>query len=339
MKKTTLLICVLLLIKVEVSAQKNITVMFYNVENFFDTKDNPATSDEEYLPGSELNWDEKKYANKIKRTAEVIDSTVTGAALPDIVGFCEIENVQVINDLISKSQLKSRSYQSLCTTGKDDRGINVGFMFDKALFELVSSEELNAIDPSSPTKKTRNILFVILKFKPTSEQVCVFVNHWPSRRDGEKESESRRIYAAQVVRNKINELQKKNSNCKVIVMGDLNDTPENKSILTTLMANGNPKKGSSELLNPYFQFEKNGMGTHYDRGNWSVFDNIIVSQSFTTATGLYYKAGNAFILKKDFVLFKNNKTGEEKPNRTYGNGNKYFNGYSDHLAVYVKLNY
>lgn len=323
----------------EITAQKNITIMFYNVENFFDVKDDPKIQDEEYLPGSELNWDEKKYENKIRHTAQVIDSSVAGAGLPDIVGFCEIENVQVIKDLVNKSQLKTRSYSALCSTGQDTRGINVGFIYDKNLFDLVSSQELNAVDPSNSNKKTRNVLLVTLKFKNTAETLHVFVNHWPSRRDGEEESEPRRVHAAKVVRNKIDELQKQSPKCKIIVMGDLNDTPVDKSIFTTLKANGSPKKGTNELLNPFYKFEKAGEGTHYDRGEWSVFDNIILSQDLMSGPGLNFKSGNAFILKKDFLLFKNHKTGEEKPNRTYGGDNKYFNGYSDHLAVYVKLDY
>ncbi|MCW3076563.1 MAG: endonuclease, partial [Bacteroidetes bacterium] len=110
----------------DVSGQKNITVMFYNVENFFDYTDDPRTQDEEFLPGSEKEWNEKKYENKIKRIAQVIDSSVTGIALPDIIGFCEIENNTVLTDLVSKSLLKSKPYASLCSTGLDTRGINVG---------------------------------------------------------------------------------------------------------------------------------------------------------------------------------------------------------------------
>lgn len=319
-------------------SQKNLTVMFYNVENFFDYTDNPKTQDEEFLPASEKKWDHFKYQNKINRISQVIDSSVTGIDLPALVGFCEIENNQVIKDLISKSKLKSKPYESLCTTGLDSRGINVGLMYDKNIFDLIDSEELNAIYPVLPDNKTRNILYVTLKFKATEELIYVFVNHWPSRREGEKETEPRRMHAAKVVRTKIDELLKKNQEVKVIVMGDFNDTPKNKSVFNILKANGTPKAHLGELLNPYIIYENNGEGTHINNGEWHVFDSIILSGGFLLNKKLNYKTNNAFILKKDFLLFKDYNTGFIKPNRTYG-GVKYFNGYSDHLAVYLKLDY
>jgi predicted extracellular nuclease len=334
-----LLIVSLFLAMESLWAQKNITIAFYNVENFFDTFDDPQTQDQEYLPDSPYKWGQTKYQNKIKRISQVIDSTVAGAELPDVVGFCEIENNLVLKDLVSKSQLKCKKYATLSSTGMDTRGINVGFIFDQSIFDFVSSEELNATNPLLPNYKTRNILFIILKLKATNDTLYFFVNHWPSRRDGELATEPKRIYAAQTLRKKISELQKCHPLAKIIVMGDLNDTPTNRSVLKVLSANGKPKKESNELLNPYFELQIKNLGSHYHEGKWNMFDNIIISQGLLTSKGLMYKLGNAFVLKKDFVLFKNYKTGEEKPNRTFGENKKYFNGYSDHLAVYIKLAY
>lgn len=320
------------------NAQKEITIMFYNVENFFDTKDDPKKQDEDYLPQSELKWDEVKYKNKINRISQVIDSSVAGVALPDVVGFCEVENKQVLNDLVLRSQLKARPYTALCTTGLDDRGINVGLIYDKSVFDFTDVKELNATNPALANYKTRNILFVTLKHKVTRDVVYLFVNHWPSRRDGEKETEPRRIHAAKVIREKINELQKVNPAAKILVMGDLNDYPVSTSVYETLGAKD--KMNNSDLYNPFYQFHKKGQGTHAGREGWYVFDHIILSKGLYSATqGLQFKNNQAFILKKDFVLFKNYKTGDEKPNRTFGPNDKYFNGYSDHLAVYVKLTF
>lgn len=318
---------------------QNITVAFYNVENFFDTVDDPNTQDEEFLPTSLSEWDETKYLNKINRIAQVLDSTVDGISFPDAVGFCEVENKNVLNDLIIKSNLRLRKYTSLCSTGMDTRGINVGFIFDTAVFDLVDSYELNAVNDLLPYYATRNILHVTLKFKANGELIHFFINHWPSRRDGTVETEEKRIYAAQMLRNKITELQQKDPEVKLIVMGDLNDSPKNKSVVKTLLANNSPKKGSKELFNPYLELYNKKKGSHYSQGVWELFDNIILSQGFLKGTGLHFKKGNAFIHDKDFVFFKNYSTGEQKPNRTYGANNKYFNGFSDHLAVYVKLGY
>ncbi len=313
-----------------------ITVAFYNCENFFDTKNDPDKDDEEFLPEGNYKWDDKKYNNKIKKVAQVLDSTVAGDGLPALAGMVEVENVEVLNDLISKSQFNTKPYGALCTTGRDGRSIDVGLIYDKSVFTLQTSEELNATNEKLGDYKTRNILFATLK-AINNDVIYVFVNHWPSRRDGEKESEPRRIYAAEVVRKKIDELQKKDKSAKIIVMGDLNDHPDNASIQNTLRASDAPK-GKGDLLNAFQILDKNKQGTHYFDKEWRVLDHIIVSQGFVGAKkGYKFNKENAFIMRKDFVLFKNNKTGEEKPNRTYGADFKYYNGYSDHLSVYITL--
>lgn len=339
MQKIVFIFLLVLMSTFELVAQKTITLAFYNTENFFDTVDDPKTSDEEFLPNSPLKWDDAKYNSKIKRIAQVIDSTVIGLALPDAIGLCEIENKKVLDDLIQKSQLKNSNYTSLCTSGLDERGINVGFIFNKNAFDFISSEEINATNPNILNYKTRNILCVTLLLKKTGETIYFFINHWPSRRDGEKETAEKRNYAAQMLRNKIDGLLKLNPKIKIVVMGDLNDTPKDNSILNILQATNNPKPKSAQLFNPYFDMNTNNEGTHIHQKDWQVFDQIILSQGFLQNKNLYFKKGSAYILKKDFVLFKNYKTGEVKPNRTYGFGNKYYNGYSDHLAVYINLNY
>ncbi len=319
------------------SQNKNsITVAFYNCENFFDTKNDPDKNDEDFLPEAPSKWDETKYNNKIEKVAQVLDSTVAGDGLPAIAGLVEIENKEVLEDLVSKSQFNKKKYGVLCTTGADERSIDVGLIYDKDIFTLVSSEELNATNPTLGDYKTRNILRVCLK-SINGDVIYVFVNHWPSRRTGEAESEPRRIFAAQTLRNKIDELQKKEAKVKIITMGDFNDYPDNKSILNTLKASDKPKD-KSELYNAYQTLDANKQGTHFYDKEWRCLDQIMVSQGFLSAKkGYKFNPKNAFILRKDFVMFKNKKTGEEKPNRTYGAENKYYNGYSDHLSIYITL--
>jgi predicted extracellular nuclease len=316
-------------------SKSSITVAFYNCENFFDTKDDPNKKDDEFLPESPLKWDETRFMNKLTKVAQVLDSTVVGDGLPALVGLVEIENKEVLEELVSKSQFKTKSYGVLSTDSPDERSIDVGLLYDKSVFTLVDFKEINATNSALGAYKTRNVLFATLK-ATNGDVIYVFVNHWPSRREGEKESEPRRIFAAEQVRNKINELQKKDSKAKVIVMGDFNDHPDNNSILNTLKASDKPKdKGA--LYNAYQTLDAAKQGTHYYDKEWRVLDQIIVSQSFIGAKkGYKFDPKNAHILRKDFVLFKNSKTGEEKPNRTYS-GEKYYNGYSDHLSIYISL--
>ncbi len=318
------------------TAHKAITVAFYNCENFFDTVDDPKKKDDDFLPEAASKWDEQRFNNKLQKVAQVLDSTAAGEELPALVGLVEVENKEVLEALVSKSQFKTKQFGVLCTDSPDERSIDCGLLYDKSVFTLQDFKELNATNSALGDYKTRNILFATLK-ATNGDLVYVFVNHWPSRREGEAVSEPRRVYAAEQVRNKINELQKKDKNVKVIVMGDFNDHPDNASILNTLKASDSPK-GKGDLYNAFYTLDKNKQGTHYFDKEWRVLDQIIVSQGFIGAKkGYKFKPQNAHILRKDFVLFKNNKTGEEKPNRTYGADNKYFNGYSDHLSVYITL--
>jgi endonuclease/exonuclease/phosphatase family metal-dependent hydrolase len=315
--------------------QKSITVALYNCENFFDTKDDPTKNDDEFLPTSKLKWDDERYMNKLTKVAQVLDSTVSGEGLPSIIGLVEIENIDVLKDLIAKSQFSKKSFEAICTDSPDERSIDVGLLFDKNTFQLETYKELNATNPELGDYKTRNVLYAALKTKK-GELVHVFVNHWPSRREGVEASEPRRLFASQQVRNKINEIQAKDINAKIIVMGDLNDHPNNKSVLEVLSAKDKPVE-KNDLYNPYFSLDNNKQGTHYYDKEWRVLDQIILSQGLISPKkGFGYKTNSASILKKDFVLYKNPKTGEERPNRTYS-GEKYFNGYSDHLAVYLEL--
>lgn len=312
-----------------------ITVAFYNCENFFDTKNDPNKKDDEFLPESPMKWDETRFMNKLTKIAQVLDSTVAGDGLPALVGLVEVENKEVLEELVSKSQFKTKSYGVLCTDSPDERSIDCGLLYDKSVFTLVDFKELNATNSAIGDYKTRNVLFATLK-ATNGDIIYVFVNHWPSRREGEKESEPRRIFAAEQVRTKINELQKKDPKAKVIVMGDFNDHPDNTSILNTLKASDKPKD-KGDLYNAYQTLDAAKQGTHYYDKEWRVLDQIIVSQGFIGAKkGYKFDPKNAHILRKDFVMFKNNKTGEEKPNRTYS-GEKYYNGYSDHLSIYITL--
>jgi predicted extracellular nuclease len=319
------------------SQTKNpITIAFYNCENFFDTKDDKEKQDDDFLPTAPSKWDETKYKNKLEKVAQVLDSSVVGDGLPAIAGMVEIENKDVLEDLVTKTQFNKKRYATLCTTGADNRSIDCGLIYDLSMFTLETSEELNATNLKLGEYATRNILYARLK-ATNGDVFNVFVNHWPSRRDGEIESEPKRLYAAEVLRNKINEIQKKDGKAKIIVMGDFNDHPDNNSILNILKASDKPK-GKSDLFNPYFTLDKEKQGTHFFNNIWRCLDQIMVSQSLINSKkGFKFNPKNAFILRKDFVLFKNKKTGEERPNRTYGADNKYFNGYSDHLSIYITL--
>ncbi|MBL7944046.1 MAG: hypothetical protein JNM00_14850, partial [Flavobacteriales bacterium] len=201
------------------------TVMFYNVENLFDTVNDPSTLDDDFTPEGKLNWTDERYRTHLAHTAWVIDALP--GDLPALIGVCEIENRKVLEDLISASLLSGKPYGIVHRDSPDERGIDVGLMYDRNQWELVNESFIEVVLPSSGDPNTRDILHAQLR--SGGNDLHVFVNHWPSRREGEKESEPNRLTAARAVRDEIDKLLAGDKNAAVLVMGDFNDYPDNRS--------------------------------------------------------------------------------------------------------------
>lgn len=313
--------------------QKEIAIAFYNTENFFDTIDDPHKSDNEFLPSSKHNWNSEKYFNKIKRIGQVLDS-IASPSLPALAGFCEVENETCIKDLLAYSSLKNHNYGFAITNSPDVRSIDVALIYDKSFFTLKSFREISATNPALPENKTRNILYAVLQ-KQNKGELHVFVNHWPSMRDGESESEPRRMYAAGQLKKYIDSILKHENNAQIIVMGDFNETPDKQAISKSLGAVSIDTGG--QLLNPFFPLAREGQGTHYFDKEWNVLDQIMVSTSLVSGQGKFkYISKSAHIFKHDMLLYTAPKLKVKLPNRTY-KGTRYYNGYSDHLPVIIRL--
>lgn len=314
------------------SVKQPFIAMFYNVENLFDTLNDPKTNDEEFTPSGKVPWTSERLNNKIKHIGQVI-TDITNPAMPDVVGFAEIENKQVLEMLTSSAGLSKTEYSIVHYDSPDERGIDVAMLYNPATFKVISSEPVQVILPQNDL--TRDILYVKGKLN-SGEILHVFVNHWPSRRGGSEISATKRMAAANVLRSKLNEIQKLEKNPNILILGDFNDEPSDNSIIQGLKA-VNPDQAFTNnslysLLYPQF---KKGEGSLYYK-DWDVFDQIIVSGNMLLRKkGLSTVVSGAGIFKADYLLYKT-QTGESRPNRTMS-GSKYFGGYSDHLPVFVKL--
>ncbi len=312
-------------------SKQPVVAMFYNVENLFDTQNDPKTNDDEFTPNGKVPWTEERLNTKIEHIGQVINDIVS-PSMPDLVGFAETENQEVLEMLTSSAVLSKTKYGIVHYDSPDERGIDVALIYNPATFEVITSEPLNVTLPGND--RTRDILYV--KGKLNSGAILhVFVNHWPSRREGAELSEPMRMMAAHVLRAKLDAIQKQEKSPNILILGDFNDEPSDKSITQGIGAT-NPDKAISNnnlysLLYPAFN---NGEGSLFYK-NWDLFDQIIVSGNMISRKkGLHTSVKDAAIYKADYLLFKN-KAGESRPNRTMGE--KYYGGYSDHLPVYVKI--
>ncbi|WP_439128548.1 endonuclease [Polaribacter sp.] len=310
--------------------QKDIsTIGFYNVENLFDTIDNPKTLDDDFTNSGKKKWNHKRYQIKIKKLGSVISQLGLNRSKypPAIVGLVEVENAKVVSDLIHSTHLKKHYYGFVHHDSPDERGIDVALLYDKKAFELLGSETfvLNLENELGERDYTRDVLKVTGNLK--GELVHILVNHWPSRRDGAEITEHKRIKAAELNRKIIAKIKDTNYNAKIIIMGDFNDDPTSKSLqILTDTDFLNPMKA---LLNP----EKTGTTTYNKK--WNLFDQILLSKNFLEKKEgqFYFKHAEVFN-KKWLKVFRGKLKGS--PFRTYI-GPWYQGGFSDHFPVYVFL--
>jgi predicted extracellular nuclease len=297
-------------------SQNTRKIAFYNVENLFDTIDG-ANDDAEFLPSSKLNWNGTRYKEKIAHINQVMKDLNT----PLIMGFCEVENAQVLRDVIKSSE-GPKSYGLVHYESPDARGIDVGMIYDSSVLRLERSGYLRFTLPGQDKPSTRDILWA--KYSFGKDTLFAMINHWPSRRSGQDESQPNRLKAAETARHFIDSLLEKNQHTKIIFMGDLNDYPTD---LAPQMI--------SEKLSPMILPESGEFGgTHNYNNEWDVLDHIMVSPAFLKKKGLKALKSSGEIHSFEYLVTE--YKGQMVPFRTYG-GNKYLGGYSDHLPVSINV--
>jgi predicted extracellular nuclease len=314
------------------AARRNMTVAFYNVENLFDLEDAPGKADEEFTPESEKNWNQERYEQKLQDIARVI-SALNEGDLPEIVGLCEVENKKVLTDLTRTGLLADGKYKIIHHESPDFRGIDCAMIYRPAEFKVLEHFAIPVKFEGDPDYKTRDILYVKGRTR-NWEQFHIFVNHWPSRIGGVEQTSARREKAAAVLKSKIDSVMQKKSRAHILIMGDMNDEPVNKSLSEVLNAQP-PNESNSKLINLMFPADREGRGSYNFRGNWNMLDNMIVSSGLLDEKGFQVLGSRGYVFHQEWMEFTN-REGVMYPNRTYG-GPNYYGGVSDHFPVYIRL--
>ena len=214
------------------STPKKVSIAFYNLENLFDTEDDPNTLDDDFTSDGYKNWNDSRYSKKLNKLSRVISQIGFKETLqaPALLGVAEVENREVLLRLTETKDLKDLGYDVVHYDSPDERGIDVGLLYRKDYFEVIDSETVSVYLESEHGERdyTRDILHVTGNLQGV--KIHVIVNHWPSRRSGVEESEPKRITAAQKNRSIIENIQAEDPEARIIVMGDFNDGPHNNSI-------------------------------------------------------------------------------------------------------------
>ncbi len=317
------------------------TVAFYNLENLFDTINDPDKNDEASpimeLPKakrSAVYW--KKMDNMAKVLSQIGAKTAKNS--PAIIGVAEVENSRVLKDLVSNRQLKAKDYGFIHYESPDERGIDVALLYQKKLFHPISSSSHEVITMRQDTHKrdyTRDVLLVTGTLD--GDTISVLVNHWPSRYGGEKRSRPAREKAAAVNKHLVDSILAVRPYAKVLIMGDLNDDPFNTSVKQVLGAKAEPEQvGAKGLYNPMENMlVKQGLGTLGYRDHWDLFDQIIMTKALLSKDYSSYRFYKAGIFNPSYLVTPSGRY-KGYPFRSYSNGH-FTNGYADHFPVYVYL--
>jgi predicted extracellular nuclease len=305
-------------------------VMFWNVENYFDTYDNPSTTDEEFTPTGDNRWGRARFEKK----RDDIAKTILLAAdqygdLPALIGLAEVENAFVLQELLEETPLARTQYKYIHKDSPDSRGIDVALLYREELFTPLETKYIGFSFPTRDVLYTKGVVNGL-------DTLHIMVNHWPSKRGNEESSGRKREYVSLKVSHVVDSILLRNPAANIVLMGDFNDTPAS-----------SPLKNLGQLTN-LAKWADGAEGTYKYRESWSMIDQFLVSENLIKEESSIKEKNEAFrpqwiYTHRNMEIFAPEALFAEdatymgvKPKRTYS-GPRYLGGISDHLPVVFKL--
>ena len=297
-------------------SEEPLTVGFWNVENLFDLENNPNKNDDEFSIGGRKNVDQEIYDLKLKHCSEVLSDLNV-----DVLGLCEVENLVVLNDL--NIAYPGRDYRIIHYESPDNRGIDNALLYDPDRFSIISSKPI--LNKLKNGGNTRDILYVEGNYQ--GRRLHLFVNHWPSNYGGREKSIPKRKSTAELIIKEIEMLQKSDEFAEIILLGDFNENPDEQNIKLL------EKIGLTSLMKP--MIGKSNIGTYVYRGKDYLYDQIIVNDQLQDDKNLVVVNDSVYIL--DLPKYRQQEGNYKHYPFRFWAGNRLLGGYSDHLAVKVKI--
>ena len=321
-------VCVLLIVifgaRVSVCQAEELVLASWNVENLFDTEDDPGVQfDEDYSPESPKKWTSERLDIKLKNLAKIIGKMNDNHG-PDVLGMCEVENRKVIEMLVEKLAPLGRKYEIVHKDSPSDRGIDCALIYDSNVFKLADSK-FHFVEAN----KTRDILEA--KLERDGATLYVFVNHWPSRRNDEWE----RNAAADVLRKRIDEILAADGNADILMVGDFNDETDNVSMKEHLrVANSQENLPTGAVFDTTARVKDENKGTFVWDDKWQLLDHIIISQGLLNDAGFRWKLDSSHPVEFPEMIYTSKARGAiPRPSKSYSENNFHKTGFSDHLPV------
>lgn len=288
------------------------TIATQNVENFFDTTNDPNREDnygEDYTPANE-----EEYQLRLTRMSEHVRVNL-GA--PDILAIQEIEGSRALTDLIFQINADDPSlrYAGCILEGAESRGIDSAY--------IVRVERVNIFDcyrtPGSldfVTELGVGTLFtrppLVLEAEYVTDEGDSFpltiVNvHLRSLNDVETERvQFKRMLQAMNVANFVQSVQEENPDVHMVVLGDFNGlqfTDGLIDVVGVIAGTHNPDEAATapaddlvepNLTNQAFNLPEEEQYSYIFNGNLQILDHILTSEGINPyVTGAMYSRGNA----------------------------------------------
>ena len=305
-------------------------VMFWNVENYFDTYDNPSTTDEEFTPTGDNRWSGKRFEKKRDDIAKTfLLAADRYGELPAIIGMAEIENAFVLKELLEETPLARTQYKYIHKESPDSRGIDVALLYREEIFSPLETKYIGFSFPTRDVLYTKGVVNGL-------DTLHIMVNHWPSKRGNEKSSGKKREYVSLKVSHVVDSILLRNPQANIIFMGDFNDTPSSA-----------PLQNLGQLTN-LAKWAEGAEGTYKYQESWNMIDQFLVSENLvkkartdgekyeTFSPQWIYTHRGMEIFAPDELLVEDATYMGVKPKRTYS-GPRYLGGISDHLPILIKV--
>lgn len=319
--------------------KKTVSIAFYNLENLFDTEDDPKTNDQEFLPEGSYKWTEDDLKVKIQNLGKVINELGDEDG-PEILGVCEVENKAVLERLVQTKKLRKKGYEVVHKDSPDQRGIDCALVYKKKKFLPLYTKSYAVQFPENPDIKTRDI-FLVKGILDKEIEVTFIVNHWSSRRGGSAESSYKRERAATILRSVVDSIQNLDPLANIVIMGDFNDEPGDKSVHDVLRTGKDSLEARyRNLFNCMYKLKEEGQGTLKFRGKFNLFDQMIISTAMTSPKArLRYVSCSAAIYNPKWMRVDKEGDWKDAPKRTHIRREFHADGFSDHFPVYIHLEY
>lgn len=300
-------------------------IAWYNLENLFEPGQHPELKE---------SWTQNRYEKKVRNVASVVAALHSGYG-PDMLGICEVASKEVIEDILAEIP-NGAEYGIVHADSPDPRRIDVSFIYRQTALELEEARAYN-IRKRWPTRDIMHVRFQA----SNGSKLHVVGTHWPSRTAGQYETEPFRILVAENCTWIVGELYKKDPGVNILVMGDFNDEPFNRSVQEYLFGIHNrqrvAKRRGGARSRPYLYnlmwclLDDPMPGTFYWGDNpagWNMLDQMMVSKGLLTGSqNLKINEDTIAIFRPDWIR----DGSKPKPFRKRKNG--WILGYSDHFPI------